>query len=49
VKDGVLRERGFQAWGRENVLWRFSSGFLATVHQLWQPKICDNFLETDIQ
>jgi hypothetical protein len=31
------------------VFWRFSYGFTVTVYQHRQSKICDQFIETDIQ
>jgi hypothetical protein len=31
------------------VFWRFCYGFTVTIHQHWQLKSCDQFVETDIQ
>jgi hypothetical protein len=36
-------------WVLKYVLWCFSYGVTVTVYQHWQPKICDQFIETDIQ
>jgi hypothetical protein len=49
VKDGGLRQRGYQVRVQKRVLWRFSYGFAVTVYQHWQPKFRDQFTETDIQ
>jgi hypothetical protein len=49
VKDGVFRNRGFQACVQKYVFCRFSYDFTVTIYQHWQPKICGKFIETDIQ
>jgi hypothetical protein len=50
VKYGVLRERAvLKLCVQKCVVWRFSCGFSVTVYQHWQPEICDQFIETDIQ
>jgi hypothetical protein len=49
VTNGVLRERGFQALCAKVCICVFYYGFTVEVYQHWQPKICDQFIETDIQ
>jgi hypothetical protein len=49
VKDGVLRERGFQALCAKVFFWCFSYDFTVTVYQHYESRICDQFIETDIQ
>jgi hypothetical protein len=48
VKDGVLTAV-LKLCVQKYVFWRFSYGFKVTVDQNWQPKICDQFIETDTQ